>query len=207
MAEITERENLIFKIAKLEWEMFQTVYNTNGRASCQDDPDTFFRMRMSQWMVYSDEVLDSFLEDCEIAMKNGRNLIFEKYARMMQTTYPVEYQELKDYLPDLDENSREQINEIVCIHLQWDQEMNREYPNIRKNGRAMTTDQDSIQNGSSMESYLRAELSSVSPKTLALLLVETKRANENGDNLLKQIITNETAFYGFASLEEAESQK
>lgn len=204
MAEVSVREKLIFEIAQMEWEMFQHVYNTGGRASCQDDPDTFFKMRMSQWLVYSDELLESYANDCREAFAEGRNFYFEKYTRMMETTYPEEYEKVKQYLPEVSEKRRELAEKIVTVHLQWDEEVMRSYPGIRERGRVVHTAQDSQAAGSSMESYLRAELLTYSEKTLSLLWSETEAARADKGNLVKDIIENETKFYGYASLEEAE---
>ncbi|MDE6405789.1 MAG: DUF4125 family protein [Lachnospiraceae bacterium] len=205
MAKVSEREQLIFDIAQMEWELFQQVYNTGGRASCQDDPDTFFKMRMSQWMVYSDEVLLSYQSDCREAVREGRNPIFEKYGWMMESTYPEEFEEIKGHLPDVSEK-KEIAERIVAVNLEWDARMAKEYPNLRKRGRVATTAEDGVMAGSSMESYLRGELYTYSMRTLELIWKETAEAKEKGESLLKQTIANETAFYGYQSLEDAEER-
>lgn len=207
MMEASEREQRIFDIARMEWDMFQNVYNTGGRASCQDDPDTFFKMRMSQWIVYSDELLESYYEDCKRALsEEGRNFFFEKYTRMMETTYPEEYDRVKQYLPEVSAERMAKIEEIVQIHLNWDEWMLAHYPNIRRNGRVIHTSEDSRLSGSSMESYLRSELTTYSGHTLELLYDETKKAEAEGGNLLRDIIEAETKFYGYTGLEEAEEK-
>lgn len=206
MAQISETEQLIFQIAQTEWELFQNVQNTGGRASCQNDPDTFFKMRMSQWMVYSKDTLESYKEDLENSIGQGRNLIFEKYGFMMETTYPEEFEEIKEHLPKVSKEAEEMIDEMADIHVKWDREVFKKYPHIRENGRVFRSSEDSVYNGSSSESYLRGEYKTYSPKTIRLIYEQVMKAVKNGENLLERIIENEVKFYGYKSLEDAEKK-
>lgn len=207
MAQVSETEQLIFDIAQIEWELFQNVQNTGGRASCQNDPDTFFKMRMSQWMVYSKETLNSYMEDLKSSMEQGRNLIFEKYGFMMETTYPDEFEGIKEHLPKVSPETEKMIDEMADIHVKWDKEVYKKYPHIRENGRVFRSSEDSVYNGSSSESYLRGEYKTYSPKTVELIYKQVKQAEDAGENLLEKIIENEVKFYGYRSLEDAEKKQ
>lgn len=207
MAQVSETEQLIFDIAKTEWELFQNVQNTGGRASCQNDPDTFFKMRMSQWMVYSEETLKSYQRDLENSIKEGRNLIFEKYGFMMETTYPVEFEGIKEHLPKVSPEMEKMIDEMADIHVKWDKEVYEKYPHIRENGRVFRSSEDSVQNGSSSESYLKGEYKTYSRETVELIYKQVKQAVDAGENLLEKIIENEVRFYGYQSLEDAEKKQ
>lgn len=207
MEQVSETEQLIFDIAQMEWELFQNVQNTGGRASCQNDPDTFFKMRMSQWMVYSKETLESYMEDLRSSIEQGRNLIFEKYGFMMETTYPEEFEEIKEHLPKVSPETEKMIDEMADIHVKWDKEVYEKYPHIRENGRVFRSSEDSVQNGSSSESYLKGEYKTYSRETVELIYKQVKQAVDTGENLLEKIIENEVRFYGYQSLEDAEKKQ
>lgn len=207
MEQVSKTEQLIFDIAQMEWELFQNVQNTGGRASCQNDPDTFFKMRMSQWMVYSKETLESYMEDLRSSIEQGRNLIFEKYGFMMETTYPEEFEEIKEHLPKVSPETEKMIDEMADIHVKWDKEVYEKYPHIRENGRVFRSSEDSVQNGSSSESYLKGEYKTYSRETVELIYKQVKQAVDAGENLLEKIIENEVRFYGYQSLEDAEEKQ
>ena len=207
MAQVSETERLIFNIAQTEWELFQNVENTGGRASCQNDPDTFFKMRMSQWMVYSKETLESYMDDLKNSIKQGRNLIFYFYCFMMETTYPEEFEGIKEHLPKVSRETEKMIDEMADIHVKWDKQVYEMYPHIRENGRVFRSSEDSVYNGSSSESYLRGEYKTYSSKTVELIYKQVIQAEENGENLLEKIIENEVKFYGYQSLEDAEKKQ
>ena len=84
-----EREALIDEVIEREWEQFQYVQNEGGRASCQDDHETFVIMRKSQFMNWTQELLESYRQDLIEAEAAHWNLLTEKYARMMESTAPV----------------------------------------------------------------------------------------------------------------------
>jgi len=99
---MTKKDDWIARIIDIEWNMFQDVPNMGGKALCQEDPKTFEINRVSQFMGWSEAALESYLGDLTEAGKNGRNLLTEKYARMMELISPLEYASMEHLIPPLD---------------------------------------------------------------------------------------------------------
>lgn len=200
-----EKSDLIEKIVALEWKQFDVVQNEGGRASCQDDWNTFSIMRKSQYMAWKEDVLESFYRDLSEADARGWNLIMEKYARMMESTAPIRYKELKESLPVISEEKKNVSEQIIQIQVGWMETFAKAYPNMAGNARNIHTSEDTPFN-TSYETYLRGELLTYSDETLALygkMIVDLSR---EGKNLAKMIMTNTALLYGYESIEDAEER-
>ena len=203
MKNISKKEELVEKLVKLEWQNFDQVKNEGGRADCQDDWDTFSIMRTSQYLTWSEEMLQSYIVDFEAAMARGWNLITEKYGRMMESTAPSRFDEIKNQFPDLPEEKKNIIEEIVKIQVTWMEEFASQYPYMAGNSRDIHTSEDTCFS-TSFETYLRGEMRTYSDKTLDLYGRFIVSYLQEGKNLTKDIMTNTALLYGYESLERAE---
>ncbi len=197
------KEEKIKNIIALEWEAFDQVENEGGRASCQNNWPTFEIMRKSQYLTWPLPLLESFEGDLLAAKEQGRNLITEKYGRMMESTAPEKYQELKQYFPVLSEE-RIQIQEaIIRIQVEWMEEFAALYPHLSHMARLIHTQEDEEWD-TSYETYLRGEISTYSEDTIQLYGRFIASLSQENKNLAKLIIQNTVWLYGYKSLEEAQ---
>jgi hypothetical protein len=199
------REELIEKILEAEWDKFQKVQNIGGRATCQDDKKTFDVMRSSQFASWSDEAMESYLGDLQDADKKGRNLLTEKYARMMKSTSPREYARIEGQLPSLEEGVAPLVAKITDIVIGWEEELSREFPHVTARGRPIHSSQDS-QFATSKETYLRGELETYSKRTLELYYKGLLEQKSKGINKSRVVLEQMVKQSGYASAEEAEEK-
>lgn len=196
-----DKKLLIEHIIMLEWEAFDKVENEGGRADCQDDYDTFYIMRKSQYLTWDIPLLQSFLQDLKRAKESGWNLISEKYARMMESTCKEEYEKLKDKLPFVSEEKKAVVEQIVAIQVGFMEKFAQEFPIVAGNARVIHTSEDTFFR-TSYETYLRGELLTYSDDTLKLygqFIVSLARENKN---LAKMIMENTAHMYGYEDLSQ-----
>ncbi|MDR1574092.1 MAG: DUF4125 family protein [Clostridiales Family XIII bacterium] len=198
-------KDLTDKILAIEWDMFDKVKNVSGRADCQDDRETFDIMRRSQFEAWGEEVLLSYLVDLEEALAQGRNLLTEKYAYIMEYTAPLEFQEIKDLLPPLSDEKRALARQITDLCLSSYDEIARDYPLLAARGRPLYRTQEDA-GYPSAESYMLGELSTFSLRTLQLYLDYLSALCASKRNVSRMILENSMRKYGFASLADAEAR-
>ena len=85
--ELTDDE-LREAIVRHEWDQFQRTNNEGGRAACQGNWPVFHQMRLAQFLTWERPLLTSYAADLDAADHVGRNLVTEKYGRMMASTAP-----------------------------------------------------------------------------------------------------------------------
>ena len=197
------RGDLIAEILLLEWAMFQAVSQLGGgRAACQENRAGFELGRGAQFASWPDPALRSYLADLEEARRCGRNLLAEKYARMMERTSPEEYSRLAHRIAPLAPEAAARIDEIVDVVLEWEETLARRYPHLLARGRPIRSTQDSPRT-TSLETYLRGELATCSPATLRLYADHVRAQQEAGENGSERILAQLMEGYGFTSLDEA----
>lgn len=199
------REELAEEIARLEFEAFDKVKNEGGRASCQNDWGTFSIMRKSQYLTWNLTMLRQYLYDFYREYHRGHNLIEEKYGRMMESTAPEKYEEIKSHFPELSKEKKAIIEQIVGLQVGWMEEFSSRYPSLAGNARYIHTYEDTAED-TSYETYLRGELGTYSDKMLELYgryIVEYAR---NGKNIAYDTMENSVKMYGYDSVEDAEEK-
>ena len=191
-------------IIDLEWNMFSSVNEGGAKASCQEDRETFDGMRRAQYEAWSDKAVQEFLNDISAAAGKNRNLASEKYIHMMKSTFPALYERLIADIPPVSQAAAELAQAISDKMVEQTERLFKEYPYISGSGRPLRSNQDCGEE-TSIETYQLGELYTYSVETLTALKAHILELEENGEALAKIILENTVKFYGYASLEKAES--
>ncbi len=162
-------KDILAELISKEWTMFTNTKSIgSGRAACQDDMPTFINARKAQWSAYPVEIVASYLDDINQAIKDGRNLVTDKYAYMMEDTNYNDYLAIKHLIPELDSEKLLLVNDILAMMLRAEEKIRMENPSILDGSRPLYS-KDNTSTQTSIETYLRGELKTYSVHTLSLI--------------------------------------
>lgn len=178
ISELSKTEKLIEKIIDLEEEMFKSV-KVSEPSACQERLKTFRIMREMTFSVWSDLCLKSYLNDLKAAIKAGRNLLTEKYARMDNLIAVI--------------NNNPLIDVIVSFERDWMLDLHEKYPHA-------------ISMQGNFTNYTKSELETYSDKTLKAYYEDVKRAKLDEINLAEVRYLKMYKRFGYNSLQEIEDR-
>ena len=196
---------LIESIVSQEWSQFDKVNNEGGRADCQDDWKTFRIMRSAQFLNWPEDLLTSYLDDLKEAESEGRNLIAEKYGRMMESTAPDEYRNICHLFPERSSERLSLQEKIIAAEMDMDDDFVSRYPLYARGGRPSRTSSDG-EYITSKETYMRGEMSTWSDRTFDLYCKWFLTLSEQGLNLPEMTSENIAELYGYDSLSDLEER-
>ena len=161
----SQEQALIDTIIEYELEMFLTVQNAGGTASCQQRPESFKAMRWMTHSVFPAPYLESYLADLKAAKAQNLNLMTIKYGRMDDVVPPF--------------NDSPLIPRIAEVECTWMQELRRTAPD-----KFQSADTDHFKR------YLASELETLSAATLEEYEKVIKTAQAAGRNLARERYEN-----------------
>ncbi len=197
--------DIVDEIVRLEWQAFDKVENEGGRANCQDDFGTFEIMRKSQFLAWDDATREGYLADLRNAARRGRNLVQEKYARMMASTAPAQYARFAHTLPPLAESQCADIERIIRQQLIWRLEFAAAFPHMSGQARLIRSEEDTPRD-TSFETYLRGELGTYSEMTLSAYKRMVAALLAAGENPTTRTMEHTARLYGYRDLADAEAR-
>ena len=122
---------------------------------------------------------------------------------MMKTTEPEKYAALLPRVTPPVESALSLAREVLVILLEQTRVLFEDYPYISGQGRPLYSESDC--GTVSVETYQLCELMTYSEKTLAGLKDHITALEKNGVPLARVILENTVRFYGYKTLDAAES--
>lgn len=197
-----EREMLLQEVVGTECLMLERAQCCG--CCCQDDWGTFEVSRVSQMEAWPIELLRAYQRDQRTAREEGRNLLCERYARMLARTQPERYAALETQLPPVSMERRWLAEWISAVMIRWRMETASRYPALVSRGRAIRSEEDRP-GAASYETYLLGELLTCSVETLRAYAAYIERLTRAGENLCLNALKNAVRHYGYDSPETAEA--
>lgn len=179
------KEILITDVVSNEWEMFTNTNNIGRRSSCQDQKGNFIASRAAYWNMFDEQVLSSYLKDLSNAKSNKINLAAQKYGYMMESTDPDYFKTIKHLLVPVNDKKLKLVDSIMLIYMKWEESLISS--SLDNKNRVLYKQYDSKYN-TSVETYMRGELTSYSEETLSLILAQFLKNVSDGENPVKNYL-------------------
>ena len=187
LSTVFNRKSLIDKILDIEFFFFDQV-RSNALDPCTADEEDFFNQRRAQFVPWGSYTLKSYLGDLELALKDGKNPVAQKYL-CMDSSHPMK-------------GTTFHIDRIVDRNVAWQTAMNVQYPHFMSQGRALNAGEaEEI----AFDNYLRCELVSYSSRTVRLLHADVEQMHQMGINMCEVIYDALVKQYGYPSLAAGEA--